>query len=237
MSRFLVSIHDVSPAFEPEIAELWAACSSFGIVPALLVVPDWHGHWPLESRPGFVTWLHWLVARGAEILLHGERHDVVGARRSFGAWWRGLGRAAAEGEFLALRWPAALAKLDRGVERLRRLGFGPIGFVPPAWLARPEVHRAVWSVGLRCSEDAAAVYLARGEWLRAPAVRWSARNRWRALGSAVVAEGRWRVQRREPLIRIALHPGDVHDSATWTSLRAALRRWSGIGTPIRYGDL
>ena len=47
--RLLVSIHDVSPALEAPVRALWDLCQSLGITPALLVVPDWHGEWPLGA--------------------------------------------------------------------------------------------------------------------------------------------------------------------------------------------
>jgi predicted deacetylase len=53
----LVSIHDVTPALESRVLKLWELCSSHGVVPALLVVPDWHGEWPLQRHPRFVRWL------------------------------------------------------------------------------------------------------------------------------------------------------------------------------------
>ena len=53
----LVSIHDVTPALAEGVERLWALCAVRALRPALLVVPDWHGAWPLESHPDFVGWL------------------------------------------------------------------------------------------------------------------------------------------------------------------------------------
>ncbi|HEU5357971.1 MAG TPA: DUF2334 domain-containing protein, partial [Gemmatimonadales bacterium] len=50
----LLSIHDVTPAFESEVRALHAMCARIGAEPALLVVPDWHGEWPLDRHPAFV---------------------------------------------------------------------------------------------------------------------------------------------------------------------------------------
>jgi len=88
----LVSIHDVTPALAEGVARLWALCAERGVRPALLVVPDWHGEWPLEAHPAFVAWLRARAGEGAEIVLHGERHDEVGLPRRFAdelrAWVR-----------------------------------------------------------------------------------------------------------------------------------------------------
>src|SRR5216683_2060563 len=53
----LVSIHDVTPALAPQVETLWTLCRARGVTPALLVVPNWHGDWPLERYPAFVQWI------------------------------------------------------------------------------------------------------------------------------------------------------------------------------------
>ena len=55
--KALVAIHDVTPAHRLAVHELWALCRARGIVPALFVVPSWHGCWPLRGHPEFVDWL------------------------------------------------------------------------------------------------------------------------------------------------------------------------------------
>jgi uncharacterized protein len=123
----LVSIHDVTPAHEAAVRELWELCGRFGIVPALLVVPDWHGRWPLESYPAYVAWLQARVRDGAEIILHGERHDEAGLPRTFGDSLRAVGRTAHEGEFLTLDEAQAGERITRGQRRLGVLGLDPAG--------------------------------------------------------------------------------------------------------------
>lgn len=231
----LVSVHDVTPAFRPEVEALDALCRRAGAVPALLVVPDWHGEWPLERHPEFVAWVRGRKAVGGEIILHGERHDEVGSPRRLGDALRALGRTAREGEFLTLGYDAARERIGRGVARLRALGLDPIGFIPPAWLCREECHRAVADFGLPFSEDERGVRLHPGRGvLPAPAVRWSARTPFRARASTLVASLRWRWQRGAPLVRIALHPRDLHHPATARSVERALERWTAAHRVISY---
>src|SRR5215212_2375995 len=118
----LVSIHDVSPARAPAIRNLWNLCRARGITPALLVVPNWHGAWPLDQYPEFVDWVRERVLDGAEIALHGERHDEVGLPRTTREQWLAWGRTAGEGEFLTLDASAARERLARGLALLQRLG-------------------------------------------------------------------------------------------------------------------
>jgi predicted deacetylase len=234
----LVSIHDVTPALADGVERLWELCAARRVRPALLVVPDWHGAWPLESHLDFVAWLRARVADGAEIVLHGERHDEVGLPRRLGDELRAWGRTAREGEFLTLHEPAARERIARGRARLRALGLEPVGFVPPAWLARDEGHRAVGASGLGFSEDEAVIRLfPSGRRVPAPAVRWSARDPFRAWGSVAVARARWTFQGRAPLARIALHPQDLSHRATAASLGPTLDRWLTHHRPITYSAL
>ena len=133
----LVSIHDVAPPHEQAVRTLWAMCRDCGVSPALLVVPDWHGEAPLERHPGFVEWIRGAVAQGAEVALHGERHDEFGRSRSLHDALRAAGRTDGEGECLAMSADELHALVVRGVARLRALDLEPSGFVPPAWLMRP----------------------------------------------------------------------------------------------------
>ncbi|HEX3157456.1 MAG TPA: polysaccharide deacetylase family protein [Gemmatimonadaceae bacterium] len=241
MTRVLVSIHDVAPALAPAVVRLWDMCAEHGVRPALLVVPDWHGSWPLERDEPFLAWLHARAADGAEVLLHGLRHDEHGLPRRWRDSVRALGRTAREGEFLTLDRAAAGARIREGLARLRALELRPVGFVPPAWLARSACWRAVADAGLPLAEDDAAVYLVRPHRaptrLPAPVVRWSARGSARAWASAGVAEWRWRAQRAVPLVRVALHPSDLSHPATARSAARAIARWASAGQVVSYESI
>jgi predicted deacetylase len=234
----LVSIHDVTPALGSGVLRLWDLCSREGITPALFVVPEWHGAWPLEHHPGFVAWLRNRAAEGAELVLHGERHDEVGLPRSRRDSWKAWGRTAREGEFLTLDSAAAADRMSRGLERMRGLGLEPTGFVPPAWLAREETHLAAAACGLRFTEDDRSIRLfPSGRRIPSPVVRWSARTPVRAWGSVAVAGARWRFQHRAPCPRIAFHPQDLEHGMVSRSHVDTLQRWRGRHQPGRYSDL
>jgi predicted deacetylase len=214
----LVSIHDVTPALETNVLRLWELCAARGLSPALLVVPDWQGEWPLRRHPRFVRWLLDRAAAGAEIVLHGERHR--------------------SGEFRELDLAAAGQRIDRGLRSLRALGLAPAGFVPPGWRARNATHIAARDAGLGFSEDARSIRLfPSGRRVASPAVRWSARTAVRAWGSVAVARGRWMLQRRSRFPRIAFHPQDYAHPGTTRDLPATLDRWLGRHSPISYASL
>jgi predicted deacetylase len=234
----LVSIHDVSPAQELNVLRLWDLCAKRGVTPALLVVPNWHGEWPLHDHPRFINWVRARAEDGAEIVLHGERHDEDGLPRRLGDHWRAWGRTDGEGEFLTLDGPEAGERVARGLEQLRSLGLDPTGFVPPAWLAREAAYEAAAAAGLAFSEDHRCVrLLASGRRVDSPVIRWSARTPTRAWGSAAVAAGRSVFQRGAEYPRIALHPRDVDHPATTRSIERTLDRWLGRHSAGRYADL
>jgi len=229
VNDLLITIHDVTPALAPRVEALWRLCESRGVVPGLLVVPDWHGETAIESDAAFAAWLRARAAAGAEIFLHGERHDEVGLPRTVADTLRAFGKTNKEGEFLTLDYDGARARIDRGVARLRAMGLEPVGFVPPAWLAKPATHAAVRDAGLLVSEDDGAVYVhAPVRSVRSPVVRWSGRGFVRAYGSALFERARWFFQRSAPVVRIALHPGDLAHPATAASIERGLDAWLSV---------
>lgn len=238
MASVLVTIHDVAPPLMPRVERLWAICVARGVKPGLLVVPDWHGGSPIEADAACVRWVRARAAEGAEVLLHGERHDEAGLPRTFGDAVRAFGRTNGEGEFLTLGYDAARARIDRGIARLRGLGLSPIGFVPPAWLAKPDTHRAVRDAGLAVSEDDTVIHaFTPGRTIASPVVRWSSRGAFRAYGSLVQAQLRWTLQRGASVVRIALHPADLDHPATAASVERTLDRWLSVYPALGYASL
>lgn len=234
----LVSIHDVTPALGPGVIRLWELCRDCGVTPALFVVPNWHGAWPLEQHSSFITWLRDRAAQGAEVVLHGERHDEVGLPRRPRDSVRAIGRTAGEGEFLTLDAAAAMTRMQRGLDRLRGLGLEPLGFVPPAWLAASDIHEVVAACGLQFTEDQRSIrLLSSARKLRSPVVRWSARTPFLAWGSVAVAAARYPLQGRSRWPRLALHPQDLLHPAVSRSHGRTLRRWLTRHRPARYSDL
>lgn len=233
----LVSIHDVAPPNHEPVARLWAMCRAVDVTPALLVVPDWHGEAPIERHPRFVDWVRAGADAGAEVVLHGERHDEVGRPRTSADALRAAGRTDREGECLTLHAGQLRVLIERGAARLRAVGLEPCGFIPPAWLFRPGAEAAVGQAGLAFTEDAGAIHRFPGGRVASPVVRWSARTPARALGSVVVAEARWLLQRAAPVVRLALHPRDLSHPAVAASLERALRSWTGARRAGRYAEL
>jgi predicted deacetylase len=237
--ELLVSVHDVTPAHERSLEVLYRLLAEVGVRRyALLVVPNWHGAWPLAEFAAFTAGLRERVAAGAEIVLHGMRHDEVGQRRTLAHRARTFGRTDREGEFASLGASEAAARIDRGVAVLRAAGLEPLGFVPPAWLAGPELDPVVRDAGLGFTEDTQGVTaLAHGQRIRAPATCWSTRRAWRRTGSVVVAALRLRLEHTRPLVRVAFHPPDALWPGTLTSCRRTLEALVERRAVITYREL
>jgi uncharacterized protein len=234
----LLSIHDVTPAWKGQVDALWQLCRERGATPALLVVPDWHGQWPLRAAPEYVQWIQDRAAEGAEVFLHGERHDEIGLKRSWRDSQRAFGKTNREGEFLTLDHDAAAQRITRGLRLFADLGLTPIGFVPPAWLCRDGTHTACAALKLPILEDDVAIYLTHtAQRLPSPVLRWSGRTDFRARGSAVQAAVRWRTQQQEPHFRIALHPMDLEHPITRQSVTDELDRWLALRPARPYASL
>jgi len=237
--RLLVAIHDVSPAHAARVGAACDLLARYGVDRyALFVVPDWHGGWPLDRHPEFTARLRTLAADGAEIFLHGFRHDEVGLRRSIVQRVRAFGRTAGEAEFLNLDRDAAAGRIDEGLAVLEREGLTAVGFVPPAWFHGAALSDVLISRGLDLTEDAWTVWsVTRGRRWRAPAVRWSTRATYRALAGAAIARMRRPVDRMRRVVRLAIHPPDVDHPVVARSLERALHSLVDRRHPTSYRAL
>jgi predicted deacetylase len=233
-----VSIHDVSPAFDVEIGEALAMCEAVGARAALLVVPDFHGKWPLDRYPAFAARLRDLQAAGHEIHLHGYYH-LAGVGEDHGEGKPGkLARmfaqrvvSAGEAEFSDVSRAEAIARLDAGERMLEGVGLRIDGFVAPAWSMPPWLLPMLGARGIRYCEDRARVYdpvrwpsaaasrvsLVLNFASRTPARLWSSVGFVRVAGPA----------RRVLPTRIAIHPGDMRSGVLRAEVARVLGRSRG----------
>jgi len=235
--RLVAAIHDVTPALQGEVRDLWDRCRTLDITPALFVVPAWHGWSRLGGDPEFVRWIREREQDGAEVFLHGFRHDEWESGRSLTDHLRAIGRTDYEAEFLGLSPAEAGRRIAEGSATLRALRLNPIGFVAPAWLAPRWLNELAASHGLTVSEDAQDIsgHTPHEVRLRAPAIRWSSRAAWRARASAGFARLGRTLHGTSPVVRLALHPQDMHHPATRESLATELMWWSARRDHCSYG--
>ena len=206
--RLCVVLHDVAPATWPACVRVLDALQRIGDFPVtLLAVPRYHG----EARDAaFERWLCERAARGDEVALHGYTHLDERRPRNPLDWLRRRCYTRGEAEFWDLPFDEAARRLDAGVQWLRSLGLPPAGFVAPAWLLGPEGWRALRGQPFDYTCTLRRFYLLPER--HALACRgqvYSTASAWRRGASLLWNAALARLQRRRPVVRLELHPGDA----------------------------
>jgi predicted deacetylase len=225
-----VSIHDVAPVFADEVREAKRICESYGMKPALLVVPDFHERAPLEEHPDFCAEVRAWQAEGHEIYLHGYTHrsrpapPATAGRRQIWEWYfRQRVVSGGEAEFADLAPAEAVERLDRGLACLERCGFSIDGFVPPAWSLPQWALPLLGERGIRYTEEHLWIHQPdRGTQRRSLVYNWATRTAARQLSTVAFC----RLTR--PAIgllptRIAIHPGDLRSPLVVREIHSLLR--------------
>ncbi len=237
--RLVVAIHDVTPAHAGSLQRIYSVLSDLGITRyALLVVPDWHGEWPLERHAAFVDDLLARQAAGAEIFLHGYRHDEAAFHRTWTQRLAIAGRTAASAEFRVAPPQEAAERLDRGLALFARLGLKPVGFIPPAWLPSAGLAHQLRQRRLDLTEGFWLIAnLAEGRRVFAPALSWSTARAWRSALTAGVAAARRVVERPRGVVRVAIHPPDIEAPVVAAALRRTLSTLTGARRQATYTEV
>ena len=211
-----VSIHDVSPAFEPEIDLALEKCDAVGARPALLVVPSFHGQWPLLEHPAYCKKLVELQARGHEIYLHGFFHQSreappPGASRV--AWLFAQNVASGgEAEFSDVTRDEARARLEDGERVLHEAGLTIDGFIPPAWSMPGWLLPILAERGYTFTEDHLRIYAPASHRARASVVlNWASRSPGRLFSTVAFCRVAKHARALFPA-RVAIHPADMRFS-------------------------
>ncbi len=239
LRQIVVSVHDATPAHEANLRRIFDLLDGWEIArTSILVIPKYHGGWDLRDHPAFVDWLRGLEREGHEVVLHGFEHADVEPGK--GSVYQRLVRRfySREGEFYTLNYEAASDRIRRGMEVFDEVGFRPVGFVSPAWMQNGEVLRAVRDAGLRYATSLGGfIDLAGGGFRRAPAVCYSPRRRRTAMTSALYSSALSHLIRRDELVRVAIHPGDVMRPIIVRSLAGVMRRCAKDRAHVAYRDL
>ncbi|HTK35242.1 MAG TPA: polysaccharide deacetylase family protein [Caulobacteraceae bacterium] len=242
IKRLILSIHDVSPAHEDRIARLiepierHAGAARY----AMLVVPDFHGDWPIGRYPTFQRWLRNLADAGVEMFLHGWSHRDDSVHAGAGARWKATMMTAGEGEFLGLDQAEAARRLREGRALLEDITGGPLaGFVAPAWLYGEGALAAIAAEGFALAEDHLKVWRpADGRVLsRSPVITYASRTPARLASSLMVSKAATLALGPLRDLRLAVHPGDADSPALMSEIDRALKVHLRRRTPARYADL
>lgn len=205
---FSVVIHDVAPANWEGCQRVLQAVREIGDIPTtLLVVPRFH----LSASPAsFDNELTHLLSSGHELALHGYSHLDPGQPRN---WLDHIKRRVytdGEGEFADLSTSHASLRLRAGLRWFEQRQWPVSGFVAPAWLLSAGSWQALHATALRYTTTLSAVHaLPQRQHLHSSALVFSTRSSWRRAIS--IPRNRWVSLwwRRQPLVRLELHPRDA----------------------------
>ncbi|MCL2778010.1 MAG: DUF2334 domain-containing protein [Polyangiaceae bacterium] len=236
-----MSIHDVSPAWEREVEAALALAHDFGVRPALLVVPNFHGQAPLLEHPPFCERLRTLARHGHEIYLHGYYHEarswadhaVAAVAQEQHGRVDGVAKrieyafaqhivSNSEAEFHDVSPSEAIARLDAGERVLKEAGLDVRGFVAPAWSLPRSVHTLLRKRGYTFTEDHTHVYDPASQLSRASLVlNFASRTPARLISSVAYCRAVRPLRMLLPT-RIAIHPADMRYVLLRSEIRSLL---------------
>lgn len=208
---------------------------------SMLVVPNFWSQWPLEDHPEFLEWLRARERDGVEMILHGYYHRDRRTHRGPTARLKAGLMTAGEGEFLALGYEDAAARIAAGRSSLQAALARPVeGFVAPAWLYSEATRKVLRDQGFGFAEDHWSVWSPSRDDLclaRSPVVSYSSRTRMRITTSwlwsrtATLALGAARV------VRHAIHPHDLDSRLIVSEIERSLARLMERRELTQYGEL
>ena len=219
----VVSVHDVSPFTQPECDQIIAELAELGLKRcSLLVVPNHHGRGHSFQDEDFCTWLTGLVEAGHEAVIHGYTHF----RQELGSesWQEKITTrwyTAGEGEFYDIDRESAADLVCTAREEFREVGLEAEGFIAPAWLLSAEGEEAVRECGFQYTTRLRDVVdLQTHRTYRSQSLVWSVRSAWRRKCSLVWNQLLYRRLKNNLLMRISIHPADLHCREVWRQIRA-----------------
>ena len=235
----LASIHDVSPRFESEVDGLLELLEPHvGRRLAMLVVPNHWGSAPIVPGSPFATRLRGWADGGIEIFLHGYFHRDDSGQAGAADRLRARFMTAGESEYLGLPKGEAVARVSKGRSLVEEVIGRPVdGFIAPAWLYGRGALDALRESEITICEDHMRVWSpASGQTLaRGPVITWASRSRLRLASSLAAAAVLRTIPAR--VLRVGVHPPDVHHAALVRSIRHTLSVGAEGRTPARYSDL
>jgi predicted deacetylase len=242
--RVLISLHDVTPFHRHRLERAERLLIDLRATEVLyLLVPDYHGRAPVAEDAGFGAWCRRTRPFQVRWALHGHFHQEcpVDARASTGFAARLKRQLLTDGEaeFLGLRGADLDRRLASGCAAFAAIVHArPTAFVAPAWLASEAVPRALSSAGIRYTEDHLRVFDLELASARAcPVITWSTRTALRRRLSGWLSDTLVRRWRREPALRIAIHPHDFDHPGVEACIRRTLTTALDMRTCGGHADL
>lgn len=233
----VVSLHDVSPLTRADCERMLADLRVAGVPRvSLLVIPDHHGRGHFFDDAPFCAWLRGLEADGSEVVIHGYTHRrerKPGESVSQKAMTRFYTRD--EGEFYDIGEKEAAELIARAQKEFAQAGLSPVGFIAPAWLLSAAGERAARAAGCRYTTRLGTVTdFTRGETHASQSLVYSVPSAWRRTASLGWNALLLHRLRANPLLRLGLHPPDLHHPRIWRQILALTKKAAAQRTPTTY---
>lgn len=241
-----VEIHDVTPAWRDEVAIIQEALRQIGVArTTLLVVPAFvdeeGGAWDLREHPDCVAWLQREQRDGCELVLHGLTHRAPGAPPPGARNWvmhHWVSRGCAE--FAHLDRDEAARRIAEGRAIFTACGLEADGFIAPAWQQSAESLRAVSDAGFRFTAFMRTVVKLSDSGaqkrVHTPVLTFAAARPSIDYGKRVYMRAVEASSKRRSLIRVAIHPEDVHGARPLNHAIARLRALLEHRAPTTYAE-
>jgi predicted deacetylase len=186
----------------------------------------------------FVSWLRDLQAAGHEMIIHGYFHQRPRRERE-SARTKFFTRLYSEdeGEFYDLDYNEALRRITTARDEFRACGLKPYGFVAPAWLLSSDSQRAArdaemeYTTRLRSVND-----LRSGRSFPSQSLVYSVRTHLRRVISRAWNATLFHLLKRNPLLRISIHPNDYSHPAIWRQITDLIEATRPARTATTYRD-
>ncbi len=224
----IIELHDVSPYYYDELCSCLDLLNLLDIGRySLLVVPNFHGRYPLYRHGDFVRLLKSL---GQEIVLHGYTHSSkVRIKHLFYTY--------GEGEFGGEGLEATYLKVESALDVFRACGLESSVFVPPAWFSNAFLEDILYAfdfvgVGYRKRIK----NLQKGESIPSMVLTLSNRYGFSYLSIKSLPLF-YRLSKGDNILRIALHMGDFRDRRKVILWRWLLKDVKNRRRLISYGEL
>jgi predicted deacetylase len=237
-SRSLVlSLHDVSPRTRVDCETVLRELAELGVSrTSLLVIPDHHHRGHFLADESFCHWLRSAADAGHEIVMHGYYHqrqrrpgETLAQRLATRVY------TADEGEFFDIGRDAAADLVKRSRAEFRGIGIDPAGFIAPAWLLSAEACEALRDTRCEYTTRIGGVLdLKSDRYFPSQSLVWSVRSAWRRAASVAWNAMLFRRLAANPLLRISVHPVDLHHSRIWRQIRELTVRALAVREALTY---
>lgn len=206
----------------------------------MLVVPNYWGSAPLVPGSAFAGRLREHAATGTEMFVHGFFHRDGRQHRHWITRLKAQHLTAGEGEFLGLTENECRRRMDDARELIEEIIDARVaGFVAPAWLYGEGAIAALARSGFELAEDHWRVWCPTSNktLARSPVITWASRSPGRIASSLAAVPVLEVTLRFAPVVRVAVHPGDIREPALVESIHRTLDALLQYRRPARYREL